>query len=107
MKLTRRCPTFIRTLYNPGDVAQLSPNYQTILPTSPGLGTAPNPILAGTPLYVNGVGICGTHGLPKGCVNGGWLNFGPRLGFAYSLTSSGKTVLRGGYAIMYERASRE
>ena len=94
---------FYPNLYSARGAAQLSSDYQTILPTSPGLGTGANAILAGTPLYLNGVGICGTHGIPAGCVNGAWLNFGPRIGFAYALTPNGKSVLRGGYAIMYER----
>ncbi len=71
---------------------------------SPGLGTSPNPILAGTQFYLNGIGIPGkTPGVPKGLVNDQWAIFGPRLGFAYDLTGSGKTILRGGFGIMYER----
>jgi hypothetical protein len=36
-------------------------------------------------------------------VDNHWNSFGPRLGFAYDLTGQGKTVVRGGFGIMYER----
>ena len=75
-----------------------------IAPNSPGLGTSPNPILAGTQFYLNGIGIPGTTpGVPKGLVDNHWAAFGPRLGFAYDLTGSGNTVVRGGFGMMYER----
>jgi hypothetical protein len=70
---------------------------------SPGLGTSPNQILAGVPLYLNGIGTPEKNDVPKGLVNDHWAMFGPRIGFAYDLTGSGKTVVRGGFGIMYER----
>ena len=70
---------------------------------SPGLGASPNKILAGVPLYLNGIGTPGANGVPKGLVDNHWAFLGPRLGSAYDLTGSGKTIVRGGFGIMYER----
>jgi hypothetical protein len=97
-----RTSNFYPNLYNPADAAVFDSS-GNISPNSPGLGPSPNPILAGYQFYVNGIGIDGVNGVPKGLVHNHWAAFGPRIGFAYDLTGSGKTVLRGGFGTMYER----
>ena len=68
-----------------------------------GVSTPSSGPLSGIPLYMNGIGVAGQNGVPRGLVNNHWATFGPRLGFAYDLTGSGKTIVRGGFGIMYER----
>jgi Carboxypeptidase regulatory-like domain/TonB-dependent Receptor Plug Domain len=70
---------------------------------SPGLGSSPAAALAGVQFYLNGIGVAGKNGVPLGLVNNRWMNFGPRLGLSYDLTGSGKTVVRAGFGVMYER----
>jgi hypothetical protein len=100
-----RASNFYPSLYNPANAAIFTDpnNPTTISSASPGLGTSPNPLLAGQQFYLNGIGISGQPAVPRGLVNNHWLAFGPRLGFAYDLDGSGKTVIRGGFGIMYER----
>jgi hypothetical protein len=102
IEVNNRQSNFYTNLYNPANAAIILPN-GTIAPGSPGLGTSPNPILANYPLYLNGIGIAGQNGIPRGLVQNHWALFAPRLGFAYDLTGGGKTVLRGGFGTMYER----
>jgi len=106
-----RMGNFYPNLYDPTQAAAFDtqgnicsgPSDPGCSAASPGLGTSPNPILAGVPLYLNGIGTPGKNGVPKGLVNNHWATFGPHLGFAYDLTGSGKTVVRGGFSLMYER----
>ena len=43
----------------------------------------------------------GVNGVPRSIINQDYLNFAPRVGFAYDLTGDGKSALHGGYGIFY------
>jgi hypothetical protein len=96
-------PALAATFDSSGNLCSSASNPPCPGGASPGLGPSPNPILNGSLFYLNGIGIPGKNGVPKGLVDNHWATFGPRVGFAYDLLGTGKTIVRGGFGTMYER----
>jgi hypothetical protein len=57
----------------------------------------------GTPFYLNGIQLAGVNGFPRGNVQNKYNTWQPRIGFAYDATGDGKTVVRGGFGMFFER----
>jgi hypothetical protein len=53
--------------------------------------------------YLNGIREAGVGGFPRGNVQNKYDTWEPRIGFAYNLTGDGKTVVRGGFGMFFER----
>ncbi|WP_318523860.1 TonB-dependent receptor [Edaphobacter sp.] len=57
----------------------------------------------GAQFYLNGIKEAGANGFSRGVVQNSYYTFEPRVGFAYSATNDGRTVVRGGFGVFYER----
>jgi len=91
---------FVPALFSATNAQLPDPVTGTLNPNGPGFA---NPTGAAAPFYLNGIGRPNVNGFPRGLVKNDFWTVEPRLGFAYDLFGTGRTSLRGGAGIFYER----
>lgn len=67
------------------------------------LNTAALTPFNGASFYLNGIREANVNGFPRGVVKNSYNSWQPRIGFAYNLGGDGKTVIRGGFGMFFER----
>jgi hypothetical protein len=100
-----RLSNFVPADYNQSEKPTFNAD-GSLNPAGPGFSTVDVPeAIPNTPFYLNGVVLAGRNGTPQGLVHNPYDTFAPRVGFAYALTGDGKTVLRGGLGMFYNRVN--
>jgi hypothetical protein len=91
---------FIPSTFDLANAQTPNPLTGTLNSSGPGFS---NPTNAPVPFYLNGIQLPGANGFPRALVKNSYNTFQPRLGFAYDLGGNGKTVVRGGMGLFFER----
>jgi hypothetical protein len=99
---SNRMSNFYPGAYDPTKIPQFNAD-GSLNPNGPGFTTVPGVPLSDVPFYMNGMIVAGQDGTPTGMVKNYYNTFAPRVGFAYDVTGDGKTVVRGGFGMFYER----
>ena len=98
-----RLANFYPNRYDPANAAQFNAGSGSLNESGPGFTTVAGVPLGDIPFYLNGLIVAGKDGTPRGMVKNFYGTVGPRIGFAYDLTGRGKTIVRGGFGMFFER----
>ena len=99
-----RMSNFYPALWDATQAAQFtSPTSGALNTSGPGFKKVGGIALSTVPFYLNGVGLSGRDGVPKGLTQNHLINWGPRIGFAADIFGNQKTILRAGSGIFFER----